>query len=170
MPSYIFNGEVWALIWPVPLFAILMAGLFSLLGKLKYQGFLIIFAFSMLGVVVGMLAGMNPDFEGLLAPVLSFIGGLTIYIVGRENPTGRENKSQVFVILGVLVFSLNLFVGAIWGSAALVERTEAFELHKGRFDEYKQSAEYLKKQATIEVEVNEFRENLGLSPLSNGDK
>jgi len=112
----------------------------------KEGSFRALFAFSMLGLVTGVLAGFSrqPVVGAVLPAVLSLVGGLAIYLIGNPN-------NRILVSLCVLVLAFNLFVGATWG-AVLREAAE----------EYKHGAQYLMNRALAEVEVREFRESLGL--------
>jgi uncharacterized membrane protein len=110
-------------------------------------------SFSMLGIVTGYLTGFSrePAVSAVLPAVLSLLGGLTVFVVGKS----RESRGMVS--LTMFVFSLMLLLGSSWGA---VMRDVA--------EKYKQSEQFLDQQAYSEAQVNEFRRKLGLSPLDKG--
>jgi hypothetical protein len=150
MPVYLMDIESWKLIWPVPVFVFLFTCLLMIFSTpliSKRDFFWSIYAFSLLGIVTGTLAGLSrqPVISAILPPVLSLVGGLAIYLIGKD----KENR--VLVGFCIIALSFNLLIGSVWG-AKLRETSDAF----------KNSAEYLKAQALTEIEVREFREALGL--------
>jgi hypothetical protein len=84
----------------------------------------------------------------VLPPVLSLVGGLAIYLVGKDN------SSRILVCLSVLTLSFNLLIGATWGATL-----------RGEAEDYQNSLNYLKHQALTEIEIQEFREALGLDKI-----
>jgi predicted neutral ceramidase superfamily lipid hydrolase len=112
--------------------------------------FMVVLAFSVLGIVTGYLTGFSrePAISAVLPAVLSLMGGLMIFLVGRNQ------ESRGIVSISMFVFSFMLLMGAGWGAVM-----------RDVSEEYKKSEIYLKQQAFIESEVNEFRKNLGLGPL-----
>jgi len=154
MPAYLLQTEVWKVLWPILPAATVVAALSWLLSwkkgevwRERWSWFVPLLSFSMLGLVAGLLAGFSrqPAVGALLPSVLSLVGGLAIYLVGKDS------QGRVPVSLCILALAFNLLVGATWG-AVLREVAE----------EYKNSARYLQKQAWNEVQVAEFRRSLGL--------
>jgi hypothetical protein len=153
MPPYLTNIAVWQSFWPIPVLAIVIAIIITFLSKKSQERrelFLVILGFSMLGIVTGYLSGFSraPALGTVLPSVLSLMGGLVVYLVGRHS------TSRVIVSLSIVAFSLTLFIGAEWGAVM-----------RGAAEEYSKSEIYLKKQAFIEAEVNDFRRKLELPPL-----
>lgn len=153
MPPYLTNLEIWKSIWPIILVVILLAATVSLLAHSKDQRkeiFLVALAFSILGMVTGYLTGFSREsaIGAVLPAVLSLMGGLMIFLVGKSQ------ESRSIVSISMIVFSFTLLLGAGWGA---VMRDTA--------EEYKKSEFYLQQQAFIEAEINEFRGDLGLLPL-----
>ena len=155
MPPYLTQIEVWKSIWPMILLVILLATVISMFAPNKTQRlelFLVVFAFSILGMVTGYLTGFSREsvVGAVLPAVLSLMGGLMIFLVGKNQ------ESRSIVSISMIVFALTLLLGTSWGA---VMRSTA--------EEFKKSEEYLKYQAFVEAEVNEFRSNLGLPPLES---
>lgn len=153
MPPYLTHVELWKSIWPILAVVILLATTISMLSSNKKQRielFLVTLAFSILGMVTGYLTGFSREsaIGAVLPAVLSLMGGLMIFLVGK-NP-----ESRTIVSISMIVFSFTLLLGSGWGS---VMRDVA--------GEHKKSENYLKQQAFIEAEVNEFRTILELPPL-----
>lgn len=151
MPTYLTHLESWKALWPLPVMVVLLTGLFYLVVRPKTDRvdfIVIVLAFSMLGIVAGYLTGFSrqPAVGSVLPAVLSLIGGLAVFLVGKDK------ESRLVVGLSVLAFSLCLAIGTTWGSVM-----------RGTAEDYKNSEIYLKQQALIEVQVKEFRESLGLS-------
>jgi hypothetical protein len=150
MPLYLFNTAVWEAVWPIPVTAVVMAVVLSLVGtpEISWRDrFWVLLSFSMLGLITGVLSGLSRQsvIGAVLPPVLSLVGGLAIYLIGKDS------SGRMLVSLSVLVLSFALFVGTTWG---IVLREQG--------EEYKSSLNYLKRQALIEIQIQEFREALGL--------
>ena len=66
----------------------------------------------MLGMVTGYLAGYSrePTLGTVLPSVLSLMGGLVVYLVGKES------TSRVIVSVSMFVFALSLLIGCGWGA------------------------------------------------------
>ena len=113
----------------------------------KRETLLLLAAFSMLGLVAGYLTGFSrsPAVGAVLPAVLSLVGGLAVFLIGKD-PSVR-----VAVSLSVLIFATGLLLGATWGA---VMRQAA--------EDYYLSVPVLKGRAVDEAEVREFREALGL--------
>lgn len=158
MPFYLTNVGLWKCLWPILLIVVILAsGIAFLAGKSgqRRELFFVVAAVSMLGIVTGYLAGFSraPAIGTVLPAVLSLMGGLVIFLVGRNS------ESRVIVSVSILAFSLTLLIGGGWGA---VMRDTA--------EQYKKSEIYLKQRAFIEAEVNEFRKNLDLPPLPVGNE
>ena len=115
MPPYLLHLGMWKAIWPVPLTALLIAlilmGCTSLVEK-RQGWFVAFYAFSMLGLVTGTLAGFSREsiLGAVLPAVLSLVGGLAIYLIGKEN------GNRILVSMCVLALSFCLFLGSTWGA------------------------------------------------------
>jgi len=116
----------------------------------RKEVFFVVLAFSMLGIVTGYLTGFSrePAIDAVVPAMLSLMGGILVFLIGKN----KESRSIVSV--SIFSFTFMILLGSSWGS---VMRDVAIE--------YKFSVQYLKQQAFIESEVNEFRSNLGLEPL-----
>jgi hypothetical protein len=150
MPAYLTSLGMWTVVWPLPLIAFVISGVVYFLNRSKESresSFLVLLAFSMLGVVTGFLTGISRTAAvGLVLPaILSLVGGLGIFLIGTD-PARR-----IIVSLSVFAFSVNLLVGSNCGA---ITRTIAEEQTFG--------SNYLRKKALIEVQVREFRKALGL--------
>jgi hypothetical protein len=155
MPVYLLNTAWWTVLWPIPITAVVVAAVLSFVRTPEItwrDRFWVLLSFSMLGFSTGVLTGLSrqPVVGAVLPPVLSLVGGLAIYLIGKDG------SNRVLVSLCILVLSFNLFIGTTWG-VALREQGE----------EYTTSLNYLKRQALIEIEIQEFREALGLPKTPN---
>jgi hypothetical protein len=153
MPPYLTHLEAWKSIWPILLAVFLIAFAVPWFSGNKGQRkelFLVVLAFSMLGIVTGYLTGFSrePAIGAVMPAALSIMGGLLVFLVGKNQ------ESRSIVSISMFSFTFMLLLGAGWGS---VMRDVALE--------YKSSEQYLKQQAFIESEVNDFRTSLGLPPL-----
>ncbi len=86
----------------------------------------------------------------VLPAVLSLVGGLAIYLVGAEK------ADQALVGTCVIALSLDLLIGSIWGAVL-----------RDDFEHEAKSASARKAEALVEVEVREFRKDLGLPESSS---
>lgn len=150
MPPYLKHVEGWKALWPLPVSAILLAILFFFIIRPRQERIefiLMLLAFSMLGLVAGYLTGNSRESAvgAVLPAVLSFIGGLAVFLIGKD----KAHKTTVS--LSVLTFSLSLLLGTSWGS-----------IMRDMSEEYKKSEIYLKQRAFIEAEVRDFRQSLDL--------
>lgn len=109
--------------------------------------FVVLLSFALLGMVTGLLAGFSrtPAMGAVLPAVLSLVGGLAIYVLGVAK------ADQVLVGTCVIALSLNLLIGSVWGALL---RDDSERAHK--------SANAGKRDALVEVQVQEFRKDLGL--------
>lgn len=157
MPPYLTHVESWKAVWPLPVAATLLTAMIYLAVRPKAERtefVVLLLAFTMLGIVAGYLTGFSrqPAVGAVLPAVLSLIGGLAVFLVGKDK------ASRLIVGLSVLAFSISLVLGTAWGA---VMRDVA--------EEYKKSETYLKQRAFIESQVREFRESLGLPGQDAGD-
>ena len=153
MPPYLTHAEAWKALWPMPLTALVLAALVSSLAwkrKNFVERFVVLASFSMLGLVTGYLTGFSRTAAvgAVLPAVLSLLGGVTAFILGRSQ------ESRLLVGSMMFVFSLTLVMGSAWGS-----------IMRDYADRVDQSEQVLMHRAYIESEVNAFRNELGLPPL-----
>ncbi|MGO9951617.1 MAG: hypothetical protein ACLPN1_05325 [Dissulfurispiraceae bacterium] len=154
MPPYLLDVAVLKSIWPIPILALTLALIIAICAGTSIQRkelFLVSASLSMLGAVTGYLGGFSrvPAFGTILPAVLSLMGGLIVYLVGRHA------SSRVIVSVSIFAFSLTLLIGTEWGAVM-----------RDLDEESRKSEMYLKNRAFIEAQVNEFRQKLNLSPLS----
>lgn len=150
MPTYLKSLELWAALWPVPLTAVLVASFLLFvhrpqIGRRKF--FIVLLSFALLGMVTGLLAGFSRTsaMGAVLPAVLSLVGGLAIYLVGAER------ADQAIIGTCVIALSLDLLIGSTWGAVL-----------RDDFEREAKSASARKRQAVIEVDVRDFRKDLGL--------
>jgi uncharacterized membrane protein YhaH (DUF805 family) len=150
MPSYLTSVALWEALWPIPLAATLIAALLLLAlhpraNRRSY--FLVLLSFGILGMVTGLMAGFSrqPAMGAVLPAVLSLVGALAIYLIGAEK------ADQALVGVCVIALSLNLLVGSMWGAVL-----------RDDFERDPVSAAAKKREALIEVDVRDFRRELGL--------
>lgn len=160
MPPYLKSIAVWEALWPIPLAAALIAALLLFVyrpraSRSKY--FLVLLSFSLLGLVTGLLAGFSREaaMGAVLPAVLSLVGALAIYLVGVEK------ADQALVGVCVIALSLDLLIGSIWGAVL-----------RDEYEREAKSAGARMRDALAEVEVREFRRELGLpdSPPTRSGK
>jgi len=122
----------------------------SLRAKLLLVRFLSGLPLGFVGTVTGFLTGASraPAVSALLPAVLTFTGMLVVYFVGK----GSLPRALV-AGFGVFLFSVNLLVGSVLGSAS-----------RDRHDDFLESIEWLKSKAEQEFVVRKYREGLGLPP------
>lgn len=150
MPSYLTHIENWKALWPLPVTVLLLTFLFIVFirPKEKYLEFSVLLAaFSMLGLAAGYLTGFSrePAVGAVLPAVLSLMGGVAVFLVGKNVTT------RMIVGLSILIFSISLVLGTSWG--AVMRQTA---------EDFRTSEIFLKQHALTEVEVKEFRQALGL--------
>jgi peptidoglycan/LPS O-acetylase OafA/YrhL len=153
MPTYLINYEILKVLWPILVVSVLIALIITfLVGKSndRKEIFFVVISFSMLGMVIGYLSGVSrtPTLNNVLPAVLSLIGGLIVYLVGKDS------SNRIIICIALFALAFTLVIGSEWGATT---REVA--------DEFKHSTQYLERQAFIEREVNIFRKNLGLPPL-----
>ena len=150
MPSYLTAPELWVALWPIPCMALLVAGLLAFthrprIGRRKF--YLVLFAFGLLGIVTGLLAGFSraSAMGAVLPAVLSLVGALGIYLVGAEK------ADQGLVAACVVALAFDLLVGSFWGATL-----------RDDFEREPRSAAARMREALVEAEVRDFRRDLGL--------
>lgn len=153
MPHYLRSLELWEALWPAPLAATLIAALLLFLHRPRIsrrQFFVVLLSFALLGMVTGLLAGFSrtPAMGAVLPAILSLVGGLAIYLVGAEK------ADQALIGTCVIALSLDLLIGSTWGAVL-----------RDDFDQGAKSASARKREALVEVEVREFRTDLGLPAI-----
>jgi len=117
-PEYLINGTLWRTFWPLPATALLISGLVYFAGTRKKpisekKGIFGVFlAFSALGLITGVIGGNSrePAVGAVLPAVLSLVGGIAIYLVGKDV------QQRVLVGLSVFCLSITLALGFFWGS------------------------------------------------------
>jgi hypothetical protein len=99
------------------------------------------------GIVAGFLTGSSraPAVSALVPAVLTFVGLVVVYLIGKSV---LRSTLAGFI---VFVFSANLLVGTVIGSAS-----------RDRHEEYVQSPQFLKLKADQEFAVRQYRRALGL--------
>ena len=155
MLSYLVHFESWKALWPMPVAVIILTALFFGIVRPKEgrrELVLVLAAFSMLGLVTGYLTGFSrsPAVGAVLPAVLSLVGGMAIFMMGKDA------ANRMIVSLSVLIFSISLVIGTGWGSTM-----------RQTAEDYATSEAVLKQRALIEVEIRDFREALGLSTKSD---
>lgn len=151
VPSYLTHGANWTSLWPLLIAIILIPSIIFLIffriREVKGEVYIILLSFSSLGMATGYLTGLSRESAvgDVIPATLSLIGGLSIYMIGKNK------ESRIPVSLSVLVFSVCLILGTSWGA---VLRQESVY--------YLQSKQFLKKKAITEKEVKDFRISLGL--------
>ncbi|MFH1872854.1 MAG: hypothetical protein ABIK82_16735 [Pseudomonadota bacterium] len=150
MPVYIKILVLMEALWlPLVITALVAAGLLLVhrpqISRRSF--FIVIFSFALLGMVTGLLAGFSRTsaMGAVLPAILSLVGGLAIYIVSA----GKVD--QVLVGTCVIALSLNLLIGSTWGA-----------LLRSDFEGGEKSANAGMRDALVEVQVREFRRELGL--------
>jgi hypothetical protein len=106
------------------------------------------------GMVAGFLTGSSrePAVSAIVPAILTFIGLVVVYMIGKSN------LRSIIVGFAVFVFSVDLLVGSVLGSAS-----------RNRYDELLTSIEFQKRKADQEFAIRLYRRALGL-PLDGGAK
>lgn len=150
MPTYLLHHAVWSAMWPVPAMSALVALALVFAHKARIarrKQFVVLVSFALLGAVTGVLAGFSrtPAMGAVLPAVLSLVAGLAIYLVGA----GKADQGLVAVC--VIALAIDLLIGSMWGAVLR--------------DESERDATSLasrKREALMEVELRDFRRDLGL--------
>jgi hypothetical protein len=150
VPTYLLMPKIWAMMWPIPTMACLVAALLVFAHRPRISRksfFIVLLSFSLLGIVTGLLAGLSRTaaMGAVLPSVLSLVGALGIYLVGAEK------ADQGLVATCVIALSLDLLIGTAWGAVL-----------RDDFERDAKSALTRKREALIEAEVRDFRRDLGL--------
>ncbi|MEO1067048.1 MAG: hypothetical protein AAFW47_06695 [Pseudomonadota bacterium] len=124
MPDYLTDKQIWIALWPIFLLPFVItvcltyisSGLFEERNA-RFRFFLVVFAFSLLGVTTGQITGMSrvSAVGAVLPAVLSLFGGVLIYLVGTKGP-----NTQAFLGVATIGLVTNLLVGVFWGSKSRV--------------------------------------------------
>lgn len=118
MPDYLRDIEIWKVIWPVPLVALSFSLVLLIFIKLFKKSetdmrdvFWALYAFSLFGIVIGILTGYSrqPVVGALIPAISSLVGGITIYLIGKDT------HNRMIVSLCVIALSFNLLIGALGG-------------------------------------------------------
>jgi hypothetical protein len=101
------------------------------------------------GMVAGFLTGASrePAVTALIPAILTFVGLILVYMIGKSP------LRSVISGFAVFVFSLELLVGSVLGTAS-----------RDRNDEYLASVDMQRKRADQEFAVRRYRSALGLPP------
>jgi len=153
MPPYLENIEGWKSLWPIFVFvAALATGVTYVAGKKgqRKELFLVLLAFSMLGMTTGYLTGFSRESAvgAVLPAVLSLMGGLLVFLVGQNK------ESRGVVSMSMFIFAVTLLIGTGWGA-----------IMRDTYEKFQKSELYLQQEAFIESEVNKFRKSRDLPPL-----
>lgn len=146
LPTYLYHGESWKAIWPVPCAALFIAYFILIFDSSddeeKKTYFSALLSFSILGLVTGIITGHSrePTVGMVLPSVLSIFGGFAIYIIGKDASIRKLVSMCVFVL------AFSLFLGIRWGA---ILRTE--------FEKQLLSSNYLIWVAQQENIVEEFK-------------
>lgn len=111
------------------------------------KAFLVIFSFSMLGLTIGWLTGDSGQqvLASVLPAVLTLIGGLAVFLVGKQF------QDSTMIAAAVTVLTFNLLVGALLASenSNLVKKQEEQALLEENRAQI-QNATGLKSDADVE--------------------
>lgn len=168
MPTYLTNVNLWLDIIFIPIFAAFIAFILIFLVVEKKEDykkvFIVIFSMALLGMTAGQLTGQSrePAVGAVIPAVLTFIGGLLIYII-----TTKNEKFQSLVSITIISFSLTLLVGTFWGSQLRHE----FEVNS-RNQQAMLYNEYILQQVRLEKlknekQIQDARKLLGLKDKNN---
>ena len=154
MPGYLTMPGLWAILWPIPCAAAIVAALLLLIHRpqiSRRKFYVVLLAFTLLGMVTGLLAGFSRTsaMGAVLPAVLSLVGGLGIYLIGA----GKADQGLVATC--VIALALDLLIGSLWGAVL-----------RDDFERDIRSASTQKREALIEVEVRDFRRDLGLQEIA----
>jgi hypothetical protein len=111
------------------------------------SGFLVGISLGFTGMIAGFLTGSSraPAVSALVPAILTFIGLLIVYLIGKG---GLRSTIAGFV---VFIFSANLLIGIVLGSAS-----------RDRHEEYLESLTVQKLKADQEFGIRQYRRVLGL--------
>lgn len=129
MPPYLNNLYWLKFIWPLAVMMalvtlIIWVGYRSAAHKSgKPESMLIIFGFCSLGLTVGVLAGDSGEqvISTVLPAVLSLVGGLAVYLIGREA------KDAYIVAASIAALSFTLLLGAVIGANNRIAEKDQYQ-------------------------------------------
>jgi hypothetical protein len=116
--QYYFSKKVLNVFWPTVFFPLLITLILCGTGwgledpdKNRNSALIIVFSFAMLGMSTGFSMGASriPAVSTVVPAVLTFIGGLAIYLI-------NEKGSNSLVGFCILALSITLMLGQIWGA------------------------------------------------------
>lgn len=119
MPGFLVDPITWVALWPAILFPLIVASLLAWIivhsePKQSYvTALVVIYAFSLLGVVAGFIAGNSRESitDAVVPAVLTLVGVVLVYIV-----SGEQRSAQRLVAAGVIAISIWLLLGTSWGA------------------------------------------------------
>lgn len=157
MPGYLIDKQIWVALWPIfalPLLVTLFLIWFST-KKLIHRSqlsklFIIVFAFSLLGVVTGQITGMSraPAVGAVLPAILSLVGGVLVYLIGVKG-----QRTQAFLAIATIGMVSCLLIGTFWGA-------------KSR-DLYEFAVQSPERLLARELELEKIRHKVSLQKLLN---
>ena len=117
--------------------------------RLMLAGFQAGLPLGFVGMVAGFLTGASraPAVSAVIPAILTFIGLIVVYMIGKSNLRSGIAGFAVFV------FSAELLVGSVLGSAS-----------RDRHDEVFASVEFQKRKADQEFAIRLYRSALDLPP------
>lgn len=119
MPPYLDSLSWLEYFWPLALFAVIVTlviwtGYWIATRKSgKPISLLIIFSFCSLGMTVGVMTGDSGEqtISTVLPAVLSLVGGLAVFLIGRES------RDSLMIAACIAALSITLLLGALIGGA-----------------------------------------------------
>lgn len=172
MPGYLQSFEWLRTLWPLLLMAALVSFLLwvaylaatpkpgrngSAPDSVRGKAILVIFSFSLLGETIGWLTGDSGHqvLASVLPAVLTLIGGLAVFLVGKQLP----DATMIAAALSGL--TLNLLVGALLASEnALLVKEHELQANNQAFREQVQAETHLKSVTQIDDLKNQIDSDL----------
>ena len=151
---------MWRDLIPIPVFALLVTYIFYFIhGKRRREHVIILFAFSLLGIVTGHLTGQSrePIVGAVLPAVLSLIGGVFVYAL-----TSKKIKQQVLISGAISIFTLNLLVGTFWGTRLRIDHDNYLQSYQYRIIKETHEHNIRLKKLIFEDELIKSRKIFGL--------
>ena len=122
MPDYLTYWPIYAVIWPLPIAAIVIAVVVSLVVRnieKKEPGYfrsltIVLSCFSLLGVTIGFLSGLSREsvLGDVLPAILGIIGAISVFLLEKKA------ADRVFICGLVTTLSLDLLLASMWGATA----------------------------------------------------